>query len=64
MSNNLRSYLELEQRLFIWRIHHLGDTPEEDSILDEMDEIWKELTPHEIEWINARSAEQKGKGAS
>ena len=54
MTESLLRYLELEEKLFAWRAEHPEDTPEEDAILDEMDDAWWKLTDDEIEWINRR----------
>jgi hypothetical protein len=62
MSDALKRYLELEAKLFAWRAEHPHDTPEEDVLLDEMDEAWEELNEDEIRWIRARPHSDRGKG--
>lgn len=61
MTNNisppLRKYVELEQKLLIWRQTHPEDTAEEDAILDEMDAAWSQLTHEEIGWLKRRMYE-------
>lgn len=55
MTELLQRYLELEERLLLWRSTHPEGTSEEDAIMDAMEEIWWELTDEETEWINRRN---------
>ncbi len=50
----LRRYLDLERRLLDWRREHSEDTPEEDQLLDQMDEAWWAMSDQERVWVNAR----------
>ena len=56
MSERVARYLELEARLLAWRDQHPEDTPEEDAILDEMDQAWWEMTDDERKSIESRGA--------
>jgi hypothetical protein len=48
MTEALRSYRSLELRLWDARWRHAGDeSPEEDAILDEMDQVWLRLSEDE-----------------
>lgn len=48
MTEALRSYRLLESRLWYTRWRHEGaESPEEDTILDEMDRIWLQLSEEE-----------------
>jgi hypothetical protein len=53
LSDLLRRYLELKDKLKAWRVDHPEDTPEEDAILDEMDFVWCDLTPEERDWLES-----------
>lgn len=43
----MRQYLEAEAALVEWRKSHPEDTPEEDAILDRMDDLWWAMTRDE-----------------
>jgi hypothetical protein len=45
--STLQRYIELTAKLHEWRKSHPEDTPEEDSILDEMEFVWRDLTDEE-----------------
>jgi hypothetical protein len=48
MTKDLLDYRQLERRLWMVRWRHEGEeSPEEDAILDEMDEKWMNLTDAE-----------------
>ncbi len=48
MTKDLMDYRQLERRLWMVRWRHEGEeSPEEDAILDEMDEKWMNLTDAE-----------------
>ena len=53
MTDLLRRYLELEARLSRWRAEHLEFSPEEASMLDEIDAIWCRLSRDEVVWLDA-----------
>lgn len=55
MTELLQRYLELEKELLQWRSTHPEDMPEEDEIMDAMEEVWWKLTSEETEWINRRN---------
>lgn len=54
MTEHLRSYRLLESRLWYtrWR-HEGGESPEEDAILDAMDEAWRKLGAEEQRLLRA-----------
>jgi hypothetical protein len=54
MTDSLRLYLELEAELLKWRAEHPEDTEEEESLSDEMERLWWQLSSDEIAWINQR----------
>lgn len=62
MSEALRRYLELERQLFELRKVHPEDVPEEDVLMDKMDDMWWQLTDEEMQWINQRDSSEHGKG--
>ena len=55
MSETLCRYLELEAQLLQIRILHPKDSPEENALLDRMDEVWSLLTPGERKLANSRN---------
>lgn len=63
MSEQLRHYLELEQRVFEWRQTHPDDTPDEDALLEEMDRVWWLLSEGEKRTIEARDPSERGRGS-
>lgn len=47
-TENLQSYREAEGRLMSLRAENMGEqSPEEDALLEEMDSLWRALTPEE-----------------
>ena len=54
MDEALRKYLELERQLLEWRQAHPEDTPEEDELMDKMDDVWWQLSDEEVSWIKSR----------
>lgn len=48
-------YIELERRLLELRERAGEDSPEEESLLEEMDEAWYALTPDEVAVVEART---------
>lgn len=58
--SEFEKYLDLEQKLLEIRIKNgPTDSEEEDNILDEMDEVWWNLSSEEQDEINAQNRVQK-----
>lgn len=47
MSEAMRQYLEAESAFLAWRKIHPEDTPEEDAMLDRMDDLWWAMSKDE-----------------
>jgi hypothetical protein len=54
VSERVAIYLELETKLLAWRRDHSNDTPEEDSLLEKMDQVWWDMTDQEREMIESK----------
>ncbi len=55
-----KRYLELERQLLAWRREHPEDSPEEDTLLEQMDDAWWAMSAQEREWVNARASRRDG----
>lgn len=53
-SDLVRRYLALEEKFVAWQKEHPEDTPEEDALTDEMDEIWWAMTREERDSLRDR----------
>ena len=53
MPTALERYRQLQKNLDHIRAVQGDNSPYEDSVLDEMDEVWAELTDEEIETLNS-----------
>jgi hypothetical protein len=54
MSDSLARYREMQRDLVrLRRRHHGAESPEEDELLERMDEVWWTLTPSEREVLRA-----------
>ena len=52
----IKAFRALEKkRLEIMALHHGADSPEEDAMLEEMDDAWWKLAPEERDYLNSNN---------
>jgi hypothetical protein len=57
VSERVAICLELETKLLAWRRDHSDDTPEEDLLLEKMDQVWWDMIDQERELIESKRRE-------